>query len=107
VTENREETKLEIGPGKLRALVAGCKMYTIRRGHRTFAKNISVSSGGGAGITCIVNSYVHTILSEVSFDILATEGFHNFAEALQILRVFYPEMAWDSPVTIVEFRTAL
>lgn len=104
--ENKEETQIEIQRNELRTILGGSKVYSIRRGHRSFAKNLRVSTGGDI-LSCITNAYTHTILSEVPFVILEAEGFRNFQEALDTLRIFYPEMKVDSEVTIVEFRLAI
>jgi|SRR5215472_16967342 len=104
---DREETNLEIGPGKMRSLISGCKMYTVRGGHCQFSKNIRVSSGGGEGVTCIVNSYTHTIFSQVPFTVFTADGYRNIWEAIQTLRIFSPGIGYEDEVTIIEFRTAL
>lgn len=102
------EDKLIVQSLELRNLFAGCKMYSIRRGHRSFATNLRVLKGdSGAEFSCITNSYVHTLLSQVPFLVFEAEGFRNFQETLDTLRIFYPEMTADSPVTIVEYRLAL
>lgn len=102
------ETNLEIQRDKFRFVLAGCKTYTIRRGHRTFDKSIHIHSIGRPDwLACIVNSYVHTILADVPFKVLEAEGYRSFRESLDTLRVFYPELDWDSEVTIVEFRLAI
>lgn len=102
------ENKLEIQPDKFRSLLAGCKTFTIRRGHRSFDKSISISPiGRPEKVNGIVNSYVHSVLSEVPFRVLEAEGWQSFRESLEALRVFYPELDWDSEITIVEFRLAI
>ena len=102
------EDTLEIPAPKFQSLLAGCKTYSIRRGHRTFNKTINISNPANRAILAgIVNSYVHTVLSEVPLRVLESEGFASFKEALDTLRIFYPDIAWDSAVTIVEFRLAL
>lgn len=102
------EDKLEIPAPKFQSLLAGCKTYTLRRGHRAFNKTIRVSNPvNPVTVSGIVNSYVHTILSEVPFRIMEAEGFRSYQECLDALRVYYEEIKWDEPVTIVEFRLAL
>jgi hypothetical protein len=102
-----EESTLEIQPIKFRSLLAGCKTYTIRRRHRAFAKSIRISNPASPiTVSGIVNSYVHSILSEVPLRVLEAEGWRSFQEALDALRVYYPELDWNSEVTIVEFRLA-
>jgi hypothetical protein len=105
-TENKmEESTLEISPTRFRSISAGSKAYTIRRGHRTFAKSIRITFTGTERVESgIVNSFVHTVLSEVPFTVFESEGFLSFKEALDILRIFYPELDFTSKVTIVEFR---
>lgn len=91
---------------ELRAIPAGCKMYSIRSGHRSFARSIRVFSGDYS-IACITNSYTHTTLAEVPFIVLEAKGFRNLKEALDTLRTFYPEIEYESKVTIVEYRLAI
>lgn len=100
------ENELAIQPGKLRRIDSGTKLYTIRRGHRTFDKNIRVFSGAESR-TCIVNAYTHTVLSEVPFFVFESEGFQSFQEVLDTLSKFYSEVNQYTEVTIVEFRLAL
>jgi hypothetical protein len=106
MTETKMEFEIEIQSDKLRSILAGCKVYSIRRGHRAFAQNLRVHTGGQT-VACITNSYMHTLLSEVPFSVFEHEGFQNFEEVLTTLRIFYPEIGWDSKVTILEFRLAL
>lgn len=101
-----EETSLEIVSNQTRKILSSVKCHTIRRGHRQFAKSVKVKTGD-VTFSCIVNAYTHTTLYEVPFDVFEFEGFRSFKEALDILRIFYPEMTPESPVTIVEFRLAL
>lgn len=102
------ETELEIPTTKFQSLLAGCKTYTLRRGHRAFNKTIRVSNPSNRVVVSgIVNSYVHTILTEVPFKVLEAEGWRSFRECLDALRVYYPELDWNSEVTIVEFRLAI
>lgn len=100
------EDELAIQPGKIRRIDSGTKLYTLRRGHRTFGKNIRVSSGDESR-TCIVNAYTHSILSEVPFFVFESEGFKSFQEVLDTLMVYYPEVTPFTKVTVVEFRLAL
>lgn len=100
------ENEIQIGPRKLPFLRSGCKMYSIRKGHRAFAKNLRVTSGE-EWINCITNTYTHTTFSEVPFFILESEGFQSFKEALETLRIYYPDIDYETKVTIVEFRLAL
>ena len=102
------ENELEIQPDKFRTLLAGTKTYSIRRGNRSFDKTIRISNTANRVVVSgIVNSYVHTILAEVPFKVLEAEGWRSFKECLDALRVYYPELDWDSSVTILEFRLAL
>lgn len=100
--ENKEkvvEKILEFDARIKPTVVNGCKTTTLRKGHRLFAKNITI-----AKLPAIVNWQRHYILMTVPLEFLVREGFKSMFDALQKLQRYYPDMTWNSPVTIVEFR---
>lgn len=80
-------------------VVSGCKTTTIRKGHRHFAKKITIGNQ-----SAVVNDYRHYILMTVPLSILVKEGFKSVFDCLQKLQKYYPDLTLGSPVTVIEFR---
>ena len=93
------ETSLEFDYRLKNNIMTGCKTTTIRKGHRHFAKRITIASH-----PAIVNRYQHYILSTVPLEILVHEGFKSIFDVITKLQKYYPDIKLSSPVTIVEFR---
>ena len=80
-------------------IVTGCKTTTIRKGHRHFARNITIEKH-----PAIVNNYRHYILSTIPLEILVQEGYRTIFDCIRTLQKFYPDITLNTPVTVVEFR---
>ena len=92
-------TKLEFKNGLSHAHKSGIKCVTIRNGVRHYSPNITVY-----GYVAKVESQRVYKLSEVPFETLQKDGFTSFSHAISTLKEFYPEIEYDSPVTVIEFR---
>jgi hypothetical protein len=100
VTDIRlEENILEFDARIRPTVVTGCKTTTIRKGHRYFKKNITISK-----YPAIINWQRHYILSTVPLDVLVNEGFKSIFDCLRKLQKYYPDITLNTPVTVIEFR---
>jgi hypothetical protein len=99
VQESKVEKTLEFDERIRPSVMSGCKTYTIRKGHRHFARNIKIHNHNA-----IINGYKHYILSTVPLDILIHEGFKTIFDMLRRLQRYYPDITLNTPVTVVEFR---
>jgi len=68
-------------------------------GHRVFSKELEVN-----GFRAKLNWQKHTVLKAVPFSVFEAEGWKNMLEVMWELRKIYPDITWDSQVTIVEFH---
>ena len=101
------ENELRISTPELRTFLAGTKIHTVRRGHRTFDKSIRLFTYDGSYYKdAVVNTFVHSVLAEVPLSILMEKGFRTYQEFLDTMRVFYPDISITDEVTIVEMRCA-
>lgn len=99
VPESKVEKILEFDERIKPTVMSGCKTYTIRKGHRHFARNITIH-----GHNAVVNGYKHYILSTVPLDIFVFDGFKNIFDMLRRMQKYYPDINLNTPVTVVEFR---
>ncbi len=84
-------------------VLSGKKVITIREGHRDYMH-------GPVLIGCHLLNWAtmkeivavdHTTLGEVTKEIYQQDGFETKSELLEGLSKFYPNINWDSAVTIV------
>src|SRR5258708_37271584 len=94
-----EEKVLEYDSRLKPSIVSGCKYTTIRKGHRVFAKHITIAKH-----PAIVMQQHFYILSTVPLSILVAEGFKSIFDCLRKLQKYYPDININSPVTVIEFR---
>lgn len=81
------------------------KRITIREGHRDYSK--------GPVILCChllnwakmrkIESVRHTTLREVTIDEYKDDGYDTKSEMLEDLSKFYPDINWDSEVTVIRW----
>lgn len=93
------ETILELDKNYKENLTSGCKVTSIRLGHRHFARRVKILDHNA-----IVNSYKHFILMTVPLKVLQQEGFVSILDMLLKLKKYYPNINLTSPVTVIEFR---
>jgi hypothetical protein len=96
---NKIETELELDKNHKPGLTSGCKVTSIRLGHRHFAKKIRI-----LGHPAVMENYHHYVLMTVPMKILIQEGFKSIFDMLQKLQKHYPKINLSSPVTVIEFR---
>ena len=84
-------------------IMLGKKNITIREGHRDYTV-------GPVMICChlvpwavmaTITDVRHTTLSEVTAEELWADGYESHVRMLEDLKRFYPNIAMDSPVTVV------
>lgn len=85
------------------AVLNGTKKISIRQGHRDYRKGVvmlcceKVPWCVAADITYVR----HTIVSQVTEEEYAADGFTSREDMLGRMRRFYPDLTSDSPVTVV------
>ena len=99
ISSDKVEKILEFDERLKPSIMGGCKTYTIRKGHRHFARNIKILNHNA-----IVNNYKHYIVSTIPLDILIAEGFKTIFDMIRKLQKYYPDINLNTPVTVVEFR---
>lgn len=93
------EKTLELDARLKPSIVNGCKTTTIRKGHRHFARNITIGN-----MSAVVNNYKHYILMTAPLSVLVNEGFKSVFDAIHKLQKYYPDISLSTPITVVEFR---
>lgn len=82
------------------------KLITIREGHRDYTEGpvlIGCNKLNWATMRHIT-SVRYTTLQEVTRDEYMADGFETKSELLTVLSKFYPDINWESPVTIITWK---
>jgi hypothetical protein len=82
------------------------KKITIREGHRDYTEG-PVMIGCHYLDWCVmrnITSVRHTILGEVAPFEYEADGFYDQIGLKSGLQQFYPNIDWDSPVTVIRFE---
>ena len=89
-------------------ILYGAKTITIREGHRDYRP-------GPVMICCHlvpwavmadITNVRHCVLSETTEEEYEADGFHSQPDLLRGMKEFYPNMTFDSPVTIIKWEKA-
>lgn len=87
------------------AAFGGDKKITIREGHRDYQPGVAIlcimESSTYAEID--ITSVQHTTLDNVTIEDLRADGFVDNNQAFEGLRLFYPDLKPDSPVTVIRW----
>lgn len=88
------------------ALVTGQKTVTIRTGDRDIklGKLRFASTEGRIPVDVDVYRVTKTYMCELSDDLAQRDGAANATEMFEAMKRFYPNINWDSVITIVEFN---
>lgn len=87
-------------------ILTGRKRITIREGHRDY------EAGRQLMIACHVEPWAvqadivsveHCKVAGVTMEQWEADGFSCHADLLHGLRQFYPDLQWDSPVTVIRW----
>ncbi|MEX0587266.1 MAG: ASCH domain-containing protein [Patescibacteria group bacterium] len=94
--------------GMRRDIVAGVKQITIREGYREgYEVGRPVMLGCETEPWCVlanITAVRHCALAEVTPEELEADGFQDHDDMLEGMRRFYPEMTWDSAVTVIRWE---
>lgn len=88
------------------AIIFGEKKITVRNGHYDFREGRAVIIGChkvGWAVMADVTEVKHCTLDEVTEEEYQADGFKTKKELLEGLRIFFPNINWDSPVTVVKW----
>ena len=92
------------------AVKVGQKTITIRKGHRDYQPGDTLLIGchlrDWARLAKVTN-VSFTTLEDVSEKDLKDDGFSNAEHALSVLTQWYPDMDFDSPVTVLRWDLVL
>ncbi len=83
----------------------GSKKITIREGHRNYTNGpvlIGCNQRDWATMRQIVDVR-HCTLVEITAEEYKADGFETKSELLEGLANFYPDINWDSPVTVIKW----
>lgn len=87
-------------------VLANRKKITIREGHRTYSVGpvlLGCHELDWATMRNIVDVR-HTTLVEVTQEEYQADGFETKSEMLNGLAQFYPDINWESPVTVIRWE---
>lgn len=87
-------------------VLANRKKITIREGHRDYTKGpvlIGCNQLDWATMRNIVD-VKHTTLVEITKEEYEADGFETKSEMLNGLAKFYPNINWESPVTVIRWE---
>jgi hypothetical protein len=86
----------------------GKKKITIREGYRDYTVGSSLilyykGDGEHWVFSTTVESVRHISLRELTLDEMKADGFTCVQDAVDSLRQFYPDVDWDSDVTVISW----
>jgi len=86
--------------------INGSKYITIREGHRNYTEGTVLLGSPDLDWCMIANIVIvrHTILRDVTEDEYKADGFEAKSELLIGFAEWYPEMNWDSEITVVKWE---
>ncbi len=100
------QAMLIAGEEQKEAVLSGNKTITVREGHRLY-------SPGPVMIGCHILDWAtmreiihvrHTYVSSVTVREFTDDGFKSYNDMLVSLREFYPDLQFDSPVTVIRWK---
>ncbi len=85
------------------AVLTGERKITIRKGHRNYAPGSSIlcCPYKGVSVACDIISVRHCKASKVRKEEYTANGYENIKHMLKDLRIYYPSLAFESPVTVI------
>jgi hypothetical protein len=93
------ESIVKLADDLIPSMLSGAKKVTIRKGTREYAPEIEI-----AGYPAVVDSVEHYPLGAVPFEILLSDGFVSFTDTLERLARFYPDITFETMVTVLRFH---
>ncbi|GMR19075.1 MAG: hypothetical protein BMS9Abin34_201 [Patescibacteria group bacterium] len=93
--------------GMRQDIIAGAKQITIREGWRSYQVGCPVVLCCPIEPWCVMADIVevrHCTLAEVTREEMEADGFQTPAEMLTGMWHFYPDMYWNSPVTVIRWE---
>jgi hypothetical protein len=88
------------------AILEGRKTITIREGHRDYKP-------GHVVLCCQIEPWAvmaditdvkHCTLAEVTEEEMRADSFEDRADMIEGMRVYYPSLNWDSPITVIRWQ---
>jgi hypothetical protein len=98
--------KLMLAEGVMDNLEYGNKLVTIRKGRRDIAlgellfESVEIQREA----IVVVTKVIYCRLIEVPTEYYEKDGFESREHMLEGMRTFYPDLTWDSEVTVIEFN---
>ena len=95
-----EETELKMADAVYQNRNKG---VTIRFGNRVFADQLKIVNVDHLEQTCeaIAGFQQHLPFWEIPFKVFLADGFDNFLDAIVSMQEFYPNLTYDSEMTIL------
>jgi len=94
------------GVNQMEDVMYGIKRITIREGYRDYVEG-PILIGCHILNWCVMRNVTHVRhlpMRNIFDDELSDSGYTNSDEMLNDLQSYYPDMGWDSPVTIIRFE---
>ena len=82
------------------------KKITIREGHRDYNEG-HVLIGCDKLDWCVMRTIIsvrHTTISEITKEECKDDGFYDHTQLIETLKGFYPNINWNSPVTVIRWE---
>jgi len=100
MTERKDiEKELKFASGLTRSMASGIQRYTIRLGTRWLAHNFTID-----GHSSICDHIIHCKLIGAPLTVLTLCGYEYMSQALGGLRKYYPEVNYESDITIIKYH---
>ena len=97
---------LKMARGFMSDILEGHKQITIRYGKRNITEGLLVAEcaeGLSENIDVTVNKVIVCKLCEVTLEDLQKDGFADHADMLHGMKHFYPDINFESDVTVIHF----
>lgn len=105
VVVRRPLQALLIAQGNMVAeVISGQKRISIREGHRDYHAGKPVMLCCHIANWCLMADIVsvrHCTLEDVTDEEMRADGFDTRGVCLSCLQVYYPDITWESPVTVI------
>lgn len=106
---------IAFSPDLIRSVALGLKTVTIRKGKRNWQPGLALAEcrAEERGVTVLITNVRHCLLKEVTAEEWLDDGFEvgqlgltedDLKTILRIMRRHYPDLTWDSPVTVVRWE---
>ena len=97
-------TPMALCPELMDDVLSGLKHITIRYWYRKIRLGPLSVPDKERSIPIVITEIIHTTMSRLSAEVLATCHYNDLIHAMKVMREYYPNLETSSEVTVIRFK---